>query len=244
MLLTGLLVFISILLSGLSVWMFRLPKTGLRLLLSFSGAFLFALSLLHLIPHLYEGGDHRIGMFILAGFFLQLLLEYITQGIEHGHIHVHEHHEHGHDHTHAHLPFGIIAGLCIHSFLEGMPLGSQTTAGDNLRPFLTGIVLHNIPIAVAFMSLMLHLKLQRMKALVFLSVFALMTPLGMLTTHLLGVEMGEDDPLFKIIMAMVVGIFLHISTTILFETSENHRFNAIKFVTMLVGVCTAWLLTL
>jgi hypothetical protein len=36
-------------------------------------------------------------------------------------------------------------------------------------------------------------------------------------------------------MAVVVGIFLHISTTILFESSENHRFNLIKFVVILMG---------
>jgi zinc and cadmium transporter len=125
-----------------------------------------------------------------------------------------------------------------------MPLGSQTTSGDTLRPFLTGIILHNIPIAVAFMSLMSHLHVSKARSLILLAVFALMTPLGMLTTQLLGIELGENDPLFKMIMAIVVGIFLHISTTILFETSENHRFNALKFLTMLVGVLTAWLLTI
>jgi zinc and cadmium transporter len=81
MLLTALVVFASILLSGLSVWAFQLPRAVMRLLLAYSGAFLFALSLLHLIPHLYEGDDHRVGLFILIGFFIQILLEYISQGM-------------------------------------------------------------------------------------------------------------------------------------------------------------------
>jgi hypothetical protein len=40
---------------------------------------------------------------------------------------------------------------------------------------------------------------------------------------------------FNIILAMVVGIFLHISTTILFESDENHGFNLKKFVVIILG---------
>jgi hypothetical protein len=36
-------------------------------------------------------------------------------------------------------------------------------------------------------------------------------------------------------MALVVGIFLHISTTILFETEENHKFNMVKFIAIIIG---------
>jgi hypothetical protein len=37
------------------------------------------------------------------------------------------------------------------------------------------------------------------------------------------------------IMAIVIGIFLHISTTILFESSSNHRFNFMKMVVIVIG---------
>jgi hypothetical protein len=40
-------------------------------------------------------------------------------------------------------------------------------------------------------------------------------------------------------MAVVIGIFLHISTTILFESSENHRFNLQKFVVIILGTLMA-----
>jgi hypothetical protein len=33
-----------------------------------------------------------------------------------------------------------------------------------------------------------------------------------------------------------VGMFLHISTTIIFETSENHKFNLAKLTAILLGV--------
>ena len=36
-------------------------------------------------------------------------------------------------------------------------------------------------------------------------------------------------------MAIVIGIFLHISTTILFESSEGHKFSSQKILAIIVG---------
>jgi zinc and cadmium transporter len=241
----GLIAFVSVLLSGMLLLVIKIPRNPLRLLLAFSGAFLFAMSLLHLIPELYEAdSSHNIGIWILAGFLIQLLLEYVSEGIEHGHVHLHAH-DHDHDaHGHAKVPFGIVFGLCLHSLLEGMPLGVQSSDTDIFPPFLTGIVLHNIPIAIAFMGLLLHIGHSKTKAFLLLGLFALMTPLGMLASHFIGTQMqGDLRPYFNIVTAVVVGIFLHISTTILFESTENHRFNLYKFVSILIGVAAAWLLT-
>jgi uncharacterized membrane protein YdcZ (DUF606 family) len=45
-----------------------------------------------------------------------------------------------------------------------------------------------------------------------------------------------------ILLAIVVGMFLHISTTIIFEASENHRFNLAKLASIFVGVTLALLI--
>ena len=37
------------------------------------------------------------------------------------------------------------------------------------------------------------------------------------------------------IMAMVIGIFLHISTTILFESSDGHKLSAQNILAIIVG---------
>jgi zinc and cadmium transporter len=254
MLLSAIIILLSALVSGLLMLVFRVPRKPLRLLLAFSGAFLFALSLLHLIPELYEQGGSYTGLWILVGFLIQVLLEYLTTGVEHGHDlahthshHNHEEHDHAHDHTHVHhiVPFGVLVGLCLHAFLEGMPLGTEV-AGDSLfPPFVLGIVLHNIPIAIAFAGLMLHIGLSRKRIVLNLLLFALMTPAGMLASYFIGMQLsGGLSPYFHAITAIVVGIFLHISTTILFESSENHRFNAIKFFIILLGAGAAWLITL
>jgi uncharacterized membrane protein YadS len=36
-------------------------------------------------------------------------------------------------------------------------------------------------------------------------------------------------------MATVIGIFLHISTTILFESNVDHRFNFYKMIAIIIG---------
>lgn len=242
MIIYGLIAFISVFGSGLLLLLVKIPRNPMRILLSFSGAFLFAMSLLHLVPELYESAGAKAGIWILAGFLIQLLLEYVSEGIEHGHVH-----HHGDDHHHHHggkIPAGIVIGLCLHSLLEGMPLGVQTESDVVFTPFLTGIVLHNVPVAVAFMGLLLHYGNSKLKAVIWLIVFAVMTPLGMMIANFAGSQLtGSLEPYFAVVTGIVVGIFLHISTTILFETSENHRFNAIKFVTILVGMLTAWLVT-
>src|SRR6185295_9202596 len=224
------LLFLSVIASGVSVLFINISSKSLKLFLSFSGAFLFAISVLHLIPEIYQSGTPDIGIFILAGFFAQILLEFFSEGIEHGHIHVHKHDHHPKNA----FPYAMMLGLSIHSFLEGMPLADLSTEAH--RSLLTGIVLHNIPIAIALMTMLLQSHISKSKALIWLFVFAFITPLGTFTSHAIGTNIiGNFSAYFDKIMAVVVGIFLHISTTILFESSENHRFNLLKFLVILMG---------
>lgn len=235
------MVFASVIISGLTVLFFKINSKALKLILSFSGAFLFAISVLHLIPEIYKSETENVGIYILIGFFAQILMEFFSEGIEHGHIHVHKNH-------HNAFPLSIMIALSVHSFIEGMPLANNMFtahshehhhAGDSL---LTGIILHNIPIAIALMSMLLESGLTKTRAVLWLLFFALMTPLGTFTSYLIGSEIPYISIYFNKIMAVVVGIFLHISTTILFESSDNHRFNLIKFITILIGASVALLM--
>jgi zinc and cadmium transporter len=226
--------FLSVIVSGLSVLFINISSKNLKLILSFSGAFLFAISMLHLIPEIYSSGTPNIGVFILIGFFAQILLEFFSEGIEHGHIHIHKH-----GNAEKAFPYAMMIGLSIHSFLEGMPLAGTNQSHQSL---LTGIILHNIPIAIALMTMLLQSHISKQNAIMWLIVFALITPLGSFTSYAIGQNMiGNFSMYFDKIMAVVVGIFLHISTTILFESTENHRFNLIKFVVIVLGASLAFM---
>jgi zinc transporter ZupT len=95
------------------------------------------------------------------------------------------------------------------------------------------------------MSLFLHYGLTRKKALVYLAIFALMTPLGSVASNLLrtGAD-AEIDKYFTYVMAMVVGIFLHVATSILFEAGENHKYNIHKLIVVFAGILIALFISL
>ncbi len=221
------ILFLSSLLAGLSVFFIKRNDTYLlKLILSFSGAYLFSITVLHLIPDIYTGNNNPyLGVFILAGFLFQLLMERYSEGIEHGHIHHHS--EKG-------FPFGIMVSLCLHAFLEGMPL-----AKGPQKELLFGIAIHHIPASFALGSLLLQSGLKKRTVIYCLLFFAVMSPLGFLISNFISNGgIGEIEKYFDQIMAIVIGIFLHISTTILFESSsaDHHHFNRRKLIAVLLGM--------
>ncbi len=237
LLVTCILLFLPVLLSGMAVIILQNVKQNLnKIMLSFSGAYLLSISVLHLLPEIYSGGNHYIGVFILAGFVLQLILEFISEGIEHGHFH---HHEKGKNA----FPLAIITGLCIHTFLEGMPLAANLNTEEfNLanNSLLIGIILHNIPISFVLVTMLLKSGLSKNTAIGYLVLFALTAPLGIVAGKIAGNFFTENiADFYNAMLAIVVGIFLHVSTTILFESTDNHRFNLIKSGAILAGIALA-----
>ena len=226
----------TVFLSGLSIFLFKkLSQQFLKMLLSFSGAYLFALCVLHLIPEVYASPVKWIGAYVLIGFFLQVILEFFSEGIEHGHIHVHKHPAHA-------FPLAMIIGLCVHSFLEGMPLVQTFDVSSMQGSLLFGIILHHIPVALALMSMLLQSHVSKKGAIFYLLLFALMAPLGALTSQLLSDSTAvELSGFFDCMMAVVIGIFLHISTTILFENDKEHHFNYYKLLIIIAGAALAFL---
>lgn len=221
------LLFSSALFGGLAIFLFRKDNTHLlKLVLSFSGAYLFAITTLHLLPEVYHSGNPQIGLFILGGFLLQILMEQFSEGIEHGHIHKHKHYV---------FPFGIMLSLCLHAFLEGMPL-----AQGRHSELVYGIALHHVPAAFALGSVLIQNQSGKITVIGLLMLFALMSPMGYWLSFEIGQgSIGNIDVYFDRIMAVVIGIFLHISTTILFESSVDHKFNLKKIIAVLLGISIA-----
>ncbi|NCD69799.1 ZIP family metal transporter [Mucilaginibacter agri] len=220
----SLLLFFAAFLGGMSVFFFKGDNhKQLRLILSFSGAYLFAITVLHLIPDAYHGNDNLVGVFILGGFLFQIVLEQFSDGIEHGHMHVHEE---------AAFPVGIMVSLCLHAFLEGMPL-----AQGQQNQLVFGIALHHIPAAFALGTVLLSNKQSKNSTIFFIVLFAIMAPAGFFFSEALSNgNIGNLQHYFNRIMGVVIGIFLHISTTILFEAGPDHKFNRRKLIAVLLGV--------
>lgn len=210
----------------------------------FGGAFLLGSCFINLIPHLYLEGYSvpmgsttvKVGASVLIGFLIQLLLERFTQGIEHGHNHTecHECEHHGEHPHHVHPVMGLMVGLSIHAFLEGMPL--IDCDGDIHQGLLYGIVLHNIPIALVMIGLFVSNRFSFGKSFLLMLIFALMSPLGSLCSLYL---LPENELMECVIMGMVVGILLHVSVSILFD-QDHYKFSWLKLALILLAFVAAY----
>lgn len=194
---------------------------NMEVFMAFSGAFLLSITVFELLPHVFESPSKSIGVYIMLGILLQIFLEFFSKGAEHGHIHLHSESKH--------FPWVLFISLSIHAFMEGFPISED----NNL---LVAIIIHKVPVAIILSFFFITAGYKQSTTLFFLFFFALMTPLGsFISTNYELVHQYETQ-----ISAVVIGIFLHVSTTILFESSKNHKFNLPKMTAVILAVVIAY----
>ncbi|KAB1153606.1 ZIP family metal transporter [Tenacibaculum aiptasiae] len=220
---SSLILIISVLIGALIVLYLKPNTKFVRLLLAFSGAYLLSVTILHLIPEVYiETSDSKkIGILIILGILIQSILESFSKGAEHGHVHIHSEKNQ--------FPWLLFVSLSIHAFTEGLPIHDH---GDHQHNLLWAIFIHKIPIAIVLTTFLIKAKYDKKTVALFLVFFALMSPLGMYVSE----KVTFLHKYHAEIIAVTIGIFLHISTIILFESSENHKFNFQKFTAILLGI--------
>ena len=202
---------------GIALLLKPKKKSNLKLLLAFSGSFLLSLTVIHLLPEVYESHNSTIGIFIMLGILFQIVLEFFSKGAEHGHVH-------GHD-TLTHIPWLLFISLCIHALLEGLPVSHH-------KGLALGIAVHHLPIAIILTTFFINAQLNKKAIFFFMLVFAIMTPLGTLLANYLQIL----NVYYTEITAVVIGILFHISSTIIFESSEGHKFNIAKVSMIILGI--------
>ncbi|HSZ72917.1 MAG TPA: ZIP family metal transporter [Cytophagaceae bacterium] len=238
------LLFATSFLAGLSFFkIVRLDETKYKLLLAFSGSYLFAVTVVHLLPELYEQSEdvHFIGLFVLFGFFLQLMLEYFTTGVEHGHLHHHGgHHHHG---SAGFFSLAMILSISFHALLEGMLLlhPSHAHAHGDTYSLLFGLILHKIPESLAFVFALGEYTFNKTQKILLLLAFSLASPLGMVVSNFVFDLQIFSSSVFLALFAIVAGNFLYISTTIFFENSPDHKIRLNRLAFSLLGALLAWL---
>ena len=198
-------------------------KTNLKLLLAFSGSFLLSLTVMHLLPEIYESATPSIGLFIMLGILFQIILEFFSKGAEHGHVHGHA--------IMTQIPWLLFVSLCIHAFLEGFPLSHH-------NDLAIGIAIHHLPIAIILTTFFINSSLNKKAIFFFMVTFAIMTPLGTIVSDYLPIL----NVYYTEITAVVIGILFHISSTIIFESSEGHKFNIAKVSMIVIGIALAYFL--
>ncbi len=213
----------------------RVNKSFLDLTVSFSGAYLLGITILELIPQVYEVHSHHIGQFVLVGFVIQILLVQLSRGLEHGHFHIL-------DNESFTLIIGMLLGLSVHAFMEGLPLSYEFTNQHTGQALLYGIAIHKLPAAFALAVVLKEGIPSKFTIGLCLLFFTCMTPLGMLAGKFWSSMADYSIENYAWIVAIVIGSFLHISTTIIFESSGKlHKVNILRLSAILVGFAICYL---
>ncbi len=206
----------------LVLWTRPKHQENIKLLLAFSGAFLLALTFFELIPEVYQAKNPKTtAVFILLGILLQVFLEFFSKGAEHGHMHL--------ELSQNRFPLVLFVSLSLHALVEGVPI-----SGHNA--ILYGILVHKIPVAVILSIFLVNSKLNRWLTVLFILLFAFMTPMG----SYLATESSTIAALKTPLTAVAIGVFLHISTVILFESARAHAFDLKKLLVIVIGFGIAY----
>ena len=227
------ILFFSVIVTGIFADLFKKEiKKFNKYIIPFSISFVLALIFTHILPELYITPSKTIGIFIVIGFVLQIILELLSKGIEHGHVHAPS------DHKGWTLLLPLMIGLSLHSFIEGMPLISideslnhelihHEHSAHGHEPhhhsehstgsvYFIMIIVHKLPIAAILMVFFIkHLQI-RWKRYALLCFFALTAPLGALTGEKL-TNFNINENLISILLAVSTGMLLHIATLLVFE---------------------------
>jgi zinc transporter ZupT len=200
----------------------------ITLLLAFSGSFLLGITLLHLMPETFHDLGEKAGIFIIVGFFFQLILQRFSHGVEHGHVHEHP------GHSHNILP--IFIGLSVHAFMEGIPLGFNYQSSGTMPSIFLGVAAHKIPEAITLSALLL-VSPTKYNKWIYVILFALVSPISGMLAMYYGQKFYFISNVLVYIIPVVIGAFLHISTTILYESgTKHHQLSTQKILVVLLGI--------
>ncbi len=204
-------------------------------LLIATGAYLFSVLLRHIIPHAVIHYGENILVWVLAGFFLQHIIQQFSQGVEHGHTHIHEH-------LPLHKLVYIILGLGIHAFFEAAPLVESYATKKIFSGLLVGLILHKIPECFALACLVSHSVKTATQRFLWIFFFAMITPISIILFVSYQQSNLFSQNIFGIVIGLICGTLLHISTTIIFETTNNkHQIKWYKILCLIIGFAVSLL---
>ena len=208
------------------------------IIISFSVAIVLTLLCTHILPELFSENSHKVGYFLLAGFVLQILLELLSKGIEHGHVHLNG------KISNKQLMV-IFIGLSIHSFVEGIPINTfndlhihtHSLNSDSFSwVYLSAILIHKLPIAAVLMIFLKSINSSLSKKIIFLLIFAISCPVGSYFGEYL-IKFDFFSEWSHNFLAISCGMLLHITTLLIFE--DHHSGDKIKnIITICAGIIT------
>lgn len=177
-------------------------------LITFASGLLVAGSLLHLLTRAGDlAGPSRAMMWALAAFVLLYVSE--NHFLPHPHARMEE--DCGHHHAHSPEGYGwtAIAGLALHSILDGVAVGAGFTVS-----YLTGsvivalVVSHKLPVGIASMGVLYHGGVERAQAVRYSAAVAMVTPVAVIASYAFLRNAGTE--VVGAVVAAAGGSFLYV----------------------------------
>ena len=250
----------------------RLTHTRLQLAISFIAGLMLGIALLHFLPEAEEQlhSLDRTVAWVLGGFLTMFFLQRFFHFHHHdipegdpedcGHDHSkHSQHEHGHVHHELTLAAksakqlswaGIAVGLTLHSLLDGMALAAAVEAGTHGVVGMAGfgvalaVILHKPFDALAVSTLMTTGGHSRFSRHLLNTLFALVTPLGVVLYYLGASHFAESNTVFLgCALAFCAGTFLCIACSDLLPELQFHSHDPLKLsIALVLGLGVAVLI--
>jgi zinc transporter ZupT len=135
--------------------------------------------------------------------------------------------------------FPIFIGLSVHAFMEGIPLGFNYQSAATLPSIFIGVAAHKLPEAITLCSLLIITQAYKNKGLVLL-LFAAVSPISAMLAMVYGQKFYFISSILVYIIPLVIGSFLHISTTVLYESgTRHHELSRQKVLAVILGLGSA-----
>jgi zinc and cadmium transporter len=259
-----LLIVVASLVGGWLPSLIHLTHLRLQLILSAVAGLMLGVSALHLLPHsihLLPSPEWAM-VFLLAGILFMFFLNRMLHFHQHGTAETNTvetaspAHECDHAHAHAECPvlvprdvssLGLLVGMTIHTFLDGIALGAATAAHAGTHWSAAGfsvflaIALHKPLDAMSVTSLMAARKWGSAEIALANIALALTAPLGAIVFYWgIGVPNAANEWIIGAALAFAAGTFLCISLGDLLPEVHFHKHDRLWLSTsLLLGIGTA-----
>ena len=221
---SSLYLILASILGAIIPYFFRDKKKFISLFIALSAGMILGITLFHMAPNIVKIFGKSSLIYIQFAVFLPLLLDYVLKHIKNK------------SHADAHKiinPITVI-GFSLHAFVDGLLIVNDHISEHIGELTLIGILIHKLPVAFSlFVLLQTHVK-KKPIALIYFAVFALMSPLGILSGRFL-LEVTNLSFL-NYLGAITAGMFIYIGLIHLFIDHRiyQERKKVLVFITGLV----------
>lgn len=227
-------VFLVAFLGGMITLIKSWSDEWLHLFLSFGAGIFLGVVFLHLMPEaIAYGHSVMVPTMVLVGYLLLFFLEKFL--FSHG----------PGDTVHSHKVISItaMAGLSVHSLIEGLGLAVGSTDVRLGAVILLSILAHKATAAFSLTSLFVLGEFPKKKSILLLLLFSLMTPLGALV--MTPFFAYGSKIVVEVLTGLTAGTFLWVATgDMLPEVFHTQDKRWVKLALLLAGIAVMFLLSL